>query len=103
MNTFIPLLRPHPCVDILKRDIYRVEAAVVDPDEIFYLHQDGVVKDSTLPWATTADYLTEDKAYLAINDYYVAHGQTTPFVRVEGIWRLCGVFNTGQTTQSIKL
>lgn len=68
-NEFYPLQKPHKCKDILGRDIYRVQAALIN-DKVFYLHEDGVVKDSTLPWSTTADYLTKRAALAAIASYY---------------------------------
>lgn len=80
MTKFYQLLKPYQCLDVLQRKIWRVEAAVVDPDEIFYLHVDGVVKDNSLAWPTTADYSTEGEALAATEAYYAANAAISPSV-----------------------
>ena len=106
MTKFYQLLRPTEHTDMYNRPTFRVEAATVDPDgDTLYIHSDGKVKDGLIHLGnpcTTVDFTSLDKAYLAINDYYVANGQTTPFVRVGGVWQPCGVFNYGQTTPVVE-
>jgi len=93
MDKFFLLLIPTEHTDLYSRACYRVEAATVDPDEVLYLHSDGKVKDGMIHLGnhcTNCDFTSLDKAYLAINDYYLAHGQTTPGVRGGGAWASWG-------------
>ena len=99
MATFYPLMAPAKHLDAWSKTVYRVEAE--PPGSETYLHSNGKVKWGTIDMTgilSTADFESLDKAYLALNDYYVAHGHNTPVVRVGGIWQLCGVFNNGQTS-----
>lgn len=105
MTKFYPLSNPTEHKDMYGRPTFRVEAATLDSNgHTLYLHSDGKVKDGLINLGnpcTTVDFTSLDKAYLAINDYYVANGQHTPAIRVGGSWVGCGVLNTGQTTAEI--
>ena len=107
MSTFHQLLRPTEHKDVYNRPVYWVASTTLDSNgHPLYLHNDGKVKDGMMHIGqpcTTCEFVTLDKAYLAINDYYVANGQTTPFVRVGGKWSECaGAYHGhGQTSPDV--
>lgn len=103
MEDFVVLSKPYEWrVRMTAGCVWRVRASEYSN---LYLHDDRTLHRSvdrvTRSGRTHADFLTEDKAYLAINDYYVMHGEPTPFVRSCSVW-----YRTeggGQTTDLIKV
>lgn len=103
MKDFCVLSRPYPVSGDQNSVVYRVQAIEF---AAMLLHNDRTLHTSiirvTQAGRTYAAFSSEDLAYLAINDYYVMHGELTPYVRIYGQWRDAGVMNNGQTTDWIE-
>ncbi len=100
MKKFCVLSKPYAAAGAQNTVVYRVQALEY-PRAL--LHNDRTLQNCvvrvTTAGRTYAGFESEDHAYLAINDYYVMHGELTPYVRVAGSWLEGCILTTGQTTE----
>jgi len=91
MKNFCVLSRPYMVGGDQTPVVWYVQAIeyaalLLHSDRTLQRGGDRVAESGNTITATIAGWATEDKAYLAINDYYVTHGEQSPYVQLGGNW-----------------